>query len=369
MRHIARPSWLAKSAEPGAEPGRQGGRGDPLQATGRPVGWGVVATGAIADKVTAQLARLEDARLVAVSSRSSAKAEAFAARHGFARGYGDDGQPGYQRLAEDPEVEVAYVATPHGQHHEVASALLRAGKHVLVEKAFTINAREARELATLAAAQGRFLMEAMWTRFIPAYQFTLDLLERGEIGEPRYVQAELGFLAPDDRGSRLWAPSAGGGALLDLAVYPLTWAVAALGYPRAVHAAGRLNDEGVDELEAITLTYADGRQAQLMTSLVSAATSQARIVGSQGTILTEGGLTRPSGITVTSGPGGARRWLEPFEHDAPLYAYQLREVTSCVQDGLTESPTMPAADSVRTMELFDDARRQLGVRYPNDELP
>ena len=162
------------------------------------VGWGVVSTGNIADKVTAQLAQLQDVRLVAVSSRSSARAEEFASRHGFTRSYGDAERSGYRRLADDPEVEVVYVATPHGQHYEVASAVLEAGKHVLLEKAFTINAREARALADLAASRGLFLMEALWTRFIPAYQFTLDLLERGEIGDVVYVQAELGFVAPED---------------------------------------------------------------------------------------------------------------------------------------------------------------------------
>lgn len=368
MRHIARPSWLAQTA--GSE--RPPSLTDPLQATGRTVGWGVVSTGNIADKVTAQLAQLQDARLVAVSSRSRARAEGFAARHGFARSYSDEGQSAYRRLAADPEVEVVYVATPHGQHFEVASAVLEAGKHVLLEKAFTINAWEARRLIELAAERGLFLMEALWTRFIPAYQFTLDLLVRGEIGDVTHVQAELGFMAPADPVSRLWARDAGGGALLDLGVYPLTWAVGALGYPQQVHAAGRLNAEGVDELEALTLSYEDGRQAQLLTSLVSAPVSQARIVGTRGTIRTEGSLTRPTGITVTSGTGGSGgfgRWLEPFDSSAPLYAYQLREVTSSVQRDLTESPTMPLQDSVRTMELFDEARRQLGVSYPNDERP
>lgn len=372
MRHVARPEWLSANDA------------DPLAATGRPVRWGVVSTGNIADKVTAQLRQLQDVELVAVSSRSAERAKAFAAKHGFGRWYGDDvddgdggddgddgGRTGYQRLAEDPEVEVVYVATPHGQHHEVASALLRSGKHLLVEKAFTINAREARELAKLAAEGGLFLMEAMWTRFLPAFQHTLDVIERGDIGEVAYVQAELGFMAVGDPRSRLWAREAGGGALLDLAVYPLTWALGALGYPQSVHAAGRLNSEGVDELEALTLTYGDGRQAQLLTSLVTAPRSRALIVGSRGTIATEGSLTRPSGIAVTTAvngsTGGAE--VEPFTTDAPLYAHQLREVTRCVQQGLTESPTMPLSDSVRTMVLLDEARRQIGVTYPNDELP
>ncbi|HZJ09741.1 MAG TPA: Gfo/Idh/MocA family oxidoreductase, partial [Trueperaceae bacterium] len=194
MRRIAAPPWHGGSND------------DPLVATGRTLRWGVVATGGIAGRTTSQLARLADAELVAVSSRDAGKAATFARDHGFARGYSDtDAVTGYQHLAADPEVEVVYVATPHGQHHEVTAAMLRAGKHVLVEKAFTINAREARELANLARDRQLFLMEALWTRFLPAFQYALDVIEQGKIGAIRYVQAELGFTAVDDPRSRLWA--------------------------------------------------------------------------------------------------------------------------------------------------------------------
>lgn len=357
MRHVAKPPTA-----PGYAPGSA--LLDPRVATGRTLGWGVVSTGKIANTVTAQLAALEDVRLQAVSSRDPRKAAAFAARHGFAAHYADDGATkGYAALAADPDVDVAYVATPHGQHHEVVRPLLEAGKHVLVEKSFTVNAREAADLIDLAAARGLFMMEAVWTRFLPGYQAVLDVLESGELGELRYVQADMGFMAERDPRARLWAPESGGGALLDLAVYPLTWVIGALGFPTGLHASGRLNADGVDEVSALSLAYPGGRQAQVLVSFVSDSTRRVRLVGTEGFVETDAPLTRPEGFTVSVG-GRARHESVPLGHEP--YAYQLREVTRCVQEGLTESPTMPLAHTLRTMELLDEARAQLGMRLPND---
>jgi predicted dehydrogenase len=337
---------------------------DPLAATGRPLCWGVVATGTIARVVTPQLARLEDARLHAVSSRSRERAESFAAEFGFARAFGDDGVPGYQQLVEDDEVDVVYVTTPHGQHFEVTRAALEAGKHVLVEKSFTVTAREAEALIDLSRDRGVFLMEAVWTRFLPAFQRALDVIAAGEIGEVRWLQADLGFVATRDPRSRFWAPADGGGALLDLTVYPLTWALGALGFPATVVAVGTLTRDGVDAQNALTLGYAGGAQAQLLSTLVSVATRTATIAGDAGTLRVGTPLTRPTVLRVQRGDEERE---ERFEERAPRFAYQLREVTRCVQQGRAESPTMPLADTLATMRLFDEARRQLGVVYPHDD--
>jgi predicted dehydrogenase len=337
---------------------------DPLVATGRTLRWGVVSTGSIAHEVTRHLVQLEDARLHAVSSRSRDRAEAFARSFGADRAYGDDGDtPGYEQLVADPDVDVVYVATPHGQHHQVTRAALAAGKGVLVEKSITVTAWEAEELARLARDRGAFAMEAVWTRFLPIFQAALDVVASGELGELRWVQADLGFPARGDRRRRLWAPEDGGGALLDLTVYPLTWAIGALGFPDDVHATGVLTDEGVDELNALTLTYAGGARAQLLSTLASQATRTATLAGTEGTLRTTGSLTNPTSFVVTRGDEQREVAAPPGR---PRYAYQLREVTRCVQEGLLESPTMPLADSVATMRLFDRARAQLGVRYPHD---
>lgn len=332
----------------------------------------MVATGSIARRVTPQIQALGDADVVAVSSRDKARAEAFARGLGIERAYGDlGGTSGYLQLAQDEDVEVVYVTTPHGQHHEVVKPLLEAGKHVLVEKAFTINAAEAEDLIATARRNGVFLMEAVWTRFLPAYRRALAILAAGEIGEVRLVQADLGFVAAADPRDRLWAKAAGGGALLDLAVYPMTWVIGALGFPTTVQASGSLNSEGVDETTALQLGYEGGRQAQVLVSFVSQSTRRARICGTGGVLATDAPLTRPEGLSVTSFSGTVGAAQESVRRESlPLrpqpYAYQAREVTRCVQQGLRESPLFPLAETLRTLELFDEVRRQIGLVYPND---
>lgn len=344
----------------------------PLEPTGRPLRWGVVATGSIARRVTGEIASLPDALVHAVSSRSRERAEAFATEFGCRRAYWDAaGVSGYQRLADDPDVDVVYLTTPHGQHHEVAKTLLEGGKHVLVEKAFTVTGWEAEDLIACARRHGRFLMEALWTRFLPAYRRALAVIAAGEIGEVSLVQADLGFIAAADPRHRLWAKADGGGALLDLAVYPLAWVTGALGFPTAVQASGRLGREGVDETTALQLVYPGGRHAQVMVSFVSQTTRQVRICGSGGVIVSDAPLTRPEGFsvattrgTVGSGETATRHERHPFT--VTPYAYQAREVTRCIQNGLLESQLMPLSDTLDTMRLLDEVRAQIGLTYPND---
>jgi predicted dehydrogenase len=342
------------------------GAPNPLKATGAPLRWGIVSTGGIAGRVAGGIARLEDAVLHAVSSRNRNTAADFANRYGCASSYCDDGDlPGYRAMMHDPAVDVVYVATPHGQHFEVARAALEAGKHVLCEKAFTVNAHEAEKLIALARANGLFLMEAVWTRFLPAVNRAWEIIASGEIGEPQWVQADLGFPAPYNPASRIWAPVAGGGALLDLTVYPLQWALGALGFPASVSAAGTLNDDGVDAQNALTLSYASGAHAQLTSSFLGVCPGTATVSGSEGWLRAGAPLHNPRELTVRNGDGEVR--VERFEESADLgYAYELREVTRCIQQGLTESPTMPLQHTLDTMRLFDGVRAQLGVAYPND---
>ncbi|MFZ3416062.1 Gfo/Idh/MocA family protein [Arthrobacter sp. 3Tela_A] len=343
------------------------GAPSPVQATGRTLRWGVVATGRIAGRVTEDIARLEDAVLQAVSSRSEATAVEFAQRFGFATSYYDDDArgKGYRQLFADPEVDVVYIASPHAQHYELAREALEAGKHVLCEKSITINAAELADLIDVASRRGVFLMEAVWTRFLPCINRLWEILSSGELGEIHWVQADLGFPAPYDPAARLWDPAAGGGALLDLAVYPLTLAVGSLGFPQRVQASGTLNSDGVDTQNALNLGYSSGAQAQLTSSLLASGPRTATISGSEGWIRTGAPLHNPVELYIQQHMGPAR--TERFQQVGNGYTYELREVTRCIQEGLTESPTMPWADSLQTMQLFDEVRAQLGVRYPNDE--
>lgn len=351
--HIARP-WLSDQPDQ-----------DPRSATGARLRWGVIATGGIAAAVTRDLELLSDAELYAVSSRSQAAADAFAADYGFTRAYGDhDGEAGYERLLADDAVDVIYVATPHAHHHEIAMAALQAGKHVLCEKALTVNAREATELVELARERGLFLMEAMWSRFLPSMQRAFEIAASGEIGEVKWVSADLGFPAPYSPTSRLWAPRDGGGALLDITIYPLLWALGTLGFPQTVSATGWINDDGVDAQNALTLGYHHGAQAQLTSSLLAHGPRAATVAGSNGFLQSVGSVNNPKELLVRVGFDEPR--TEQFSVVGRGYSYELREVTRCIQQGLTESPVMPLEDSLDTMRLFDGVRAQLGVSYPND---
>jgi len=356
-RFVGRPDWYT-TFNP-----------ETLAATGTALRWGVVATGGIAHAVTADLALLEDAVLQAVSSRSEASAAAFAEKYGFASHYYDGGPAGagaagYLQLMADPDVDVVYIATPHAQHFDIAKAALEAGKHVLCEKALTITAAEAGALIDLAREKNLFLMEAVWARFVPGFQRAMEIVESGEIGDVQWVRADLGFPAPDDETARIWAPADGGGALLDLTVYPLLWAWATLGKPASVHASGALTSFGVDSQNALTLSYGSGAQAQLMSYLTSHGPQTAVVCGTKGIIETVGSVNNPRTLRIKVGWDGER--TETFELPGNGYTYELREVTRCIQSGLTESATMPWADSLAIMELFDDVRRQLGVSYAND---
>ena len=338
---------------------------DPRSATGTPLRWGIIATGGIARSVAQDLALLVDAELYAVSSRGQSTADAFAATHGVAKAYGDDdGLHGYQRLLADEAVDVVYVATPHAQHHQIVLAALNAGKHVLCEKAFTINAREAAELIEVAQSRKLFLMEAVWSRFLPSMQRAFAIAASGELGDIHWVTADLGFPAPYSPTSRLWARQDGGGALLDLSVYPLLWALGTLGFPQTVSATGYVNDDGVDSQNAMTLGYNHGAQVQLTSSLLSHGPRTATVAGSLGFLQSVGSINNPRHLTVST--GWDERRTETFDVVGKGYTYELREVTRCIQQGLTESPVMPLSDSLNTMRLFDGVRAQLGVSYPND---
>ncbi|ELT44269.1 Gfo/Idh/MocA family protein [Arthrobacter nitrophenolicus] len=338
---------------------------DPRSATGNSLRWGIIATGGIARSVAQDLALLGDAELYAVSSRGQETADAFAAAYGVSTAYGDDdGVHGYQRLLADEAVDVVYVATPHAQHHQIVLAALNAGKHVLCEKAFTVNAREARELIDVARSRNLFLMEAVWSRFLPGMQRAFEIAASGELGDLHWVSADLGFPAPYSPTSRLWARGDGGGALLDISVYPLLWALGTLGFPQTVSAMGVVNDDGVDAQNAMTLGYSHGAQVQLTSSLLSHGPRTATVAGNLGFLQSVGSINNPHKLSIVTGRSDHR--TETFDVVGKGYTYELREVTRCIQQGLTESPVMPLEDSLNVMRLFDGVRAQLGVSYPND---
>lgn len=325
----------------------------------REIRWGIVGPGRIAENVTSDFPHVDGARAVAVASRSAERAQAFAARHGIERAYGS-----YAQILADPDVDVLYVATPHPQHHAIAMAALHAGKALLVEKAFTATTPGAAEVVDLARQTGVFVMEAMWTRFQPAVVAVRELVADGAIGEVRAVQADLG-IAPDyDPAGRLFDLTLGGGALLDLGVYVVSFAQMLLGTPSRVVAAGSLFPSGADAEAALLLDHGDGRTATLTTSLRQALPGQARVFGTTGwidvlprfhhpqTIVLHRDGTEPETITRKQTGGG--------------YAHELIEVTECLRAGRSESAVMPLADTLAVQTVLGEAAEQLGVRHAED---
>ena len=318
------------------------------------VRWGVVGPGRIADKVVRDLPLVEGATAAAVASRSADRAAAFAARHDIPRTHDS-----YRAIVDDPEVDVLYIATPHPQHRAVALAALRAGKAVLVEKAFTVTPGATREIAGLAAETGVFAMEAMWTRFQPAIVRMRELIAEGAVGQVRAVQADLGVHNPLDPDDRFVAPELGGGALFDLTVYPISFAQMVLGTPTAVHAEGTVTPRGVDLDESVLLAFDGGATATLTTSLRCATPGQARAFGTDGWIDVLPRFHHPDTIVLH------RHGRDPQEITLPAvgggYYHELAAVTECLQAGRPESAVMPLADTVAVQDVMGEVARQLGM--------
>jgi predicted dehydrogenase len=316
--------------------------------------WGVVGPGRIAAKVVRDFVHLPDAEVVAVASRSAERAAAFADANGIERVHGS-----YRAIVEDDKVDVLYIATPHPQHRAVALAALRAGKAVLVEKAFTVTPAATREIVAVATGAGVFAMEAMWTRFQPVIVRMRELIAGGAIGEVRGVQGELGVQAPTDPLDRYYNPAVGGGALFDLTVYPISFAQMVLGTPDTVAAHGVLAPSGVDIEQAVMLGWADGRSASLFTSLRCPTPGQMRVYGTGGWIDVLPRFHHPDTI-VLHRPG-----REPEEVTAPHtgggYAHELREVTDCVLAGKAESAVMPLGDTIAVQDVMGEVAAQLGA--------
>ncbi len=337
---------------------------EPLPAD-RPVRWGILATGNIADAFVTDLALLEECEVVAAGARRQESADAFTARHGIDRAYGD-----YRSLVEDPEVDVVYVASPHGLHREHAELALRAGKAVLCEKAFTINAAEADQLVTLARERGLFLMEAMWMRCNPLLRRLQQLVAAGELGQVRAAHADLGFHADVPSTDRLLDPALGGGATLDLGVYVLTLAQLFLGEPREVRATAVLSELGADLNLALALSYADGGVASLTASLTSWVPGGAWIATDRGRLEIPDPFYSPDEATwveVAADPDDEpERQRVGVDRLGQGYTHEALEVVRCLRNGETESPLVPLDDTVAMMRLMDRVREQIGLRYDAD---
>ena len=321
--------------------------------------WGILGAGLIATTFCDDLALLPDHEVVAVGARTPGSNEAFAQR--FAIPHVHDS---YADLAADPDVDVVYVATPHPWHLETALLAIEAGKAVLVEKPFTMDAAQARTLVAAAREHGTFLMEAMWTRFLPHMAQVRDLLAAGRIGEVVGVHAEFVEHREVDAEHRLYAPELGGGALLDLGVYPLSFASMVLGTPSHVSAASETAPTGVDAQTSMLLGYPSGAHALLSCGVRGSAVKAASKVGSHGSHDIAGQFWRPTSYAVLE-RGGERTEVDAGT-DGHGIRFEAAEVARCLREGLVESPVLPLDETVAVMETMDEVRRQIGLRYPHE---
>ena len=311
-----------------------------------PLRWGILGTGKIARTFANDLQYIDDGVVAAVGSRSQSSADAFADRFGVPLHFDS-----YEALIDCDQVDVIYVATPHPMHFANAMLALEHDKPVLVEKAFTMNAAEARELVATARAKGLFLMEAMWTRFLPHMRAVRAMVNEGALGEIVTVEADHGQWFADDPTSRIFDPTLGGSALLDLGVYPVSFASMLLGPPERLTALVDPAFSGVDAQASMLFGYAGGAQAVLTCTLRASSANRASISGTTARIEIDGVFYAPSSFSLISRNGGEER----FDYPSPgrgLY-YQAQEVARCLREGRTESDVMALDESIAIMATMD----------------
>ena len=326
----------------------------------RPIRWGILGAGAIAGTFAHDIALTATNVVTAVAARDAERAAAFAATHGAPYSYG-----GYEELVADESVDIVYVATTHPYHREHALLAIEAGKPVLIEKPLCLNAADARAVFAAAQRAGVFAMEAMWMRTNPLILKAKELISDGAIGELRGVRDEFAIAMPFDPRHRLYDLENGGGALLDIGMYPVTFAHLFLGQPDRVHTVGTLAASGTDDTVAMQWLYQGLPKAQLWTSVSASAPNEAALLGTEGWIKVLTPAWRPSGLLVSS-RGAQYAVADPLAGQGAGYGPEIREAERCLRAGLAESPLIPHADTIAILEILDGARAALGVTYPSE---
>ena len=326
------------------------------------VRWGILGTGKIARAFATALKDTPDAQLAGVGSRNLASAEFFT------REFGGKAYASYGDLVAAPDVDLVYVGTPHPMHYANVRLALEAGKGVLCEKAFTVNRAQAEELVRIARDRNLFLMEAMWTRFLPALAEVRRIVDSGEIGAVRQVNADLGFKAEFGPEHRLMNPVLGGGALLDLGIYPLSMASFFLGPVSGVTALAEMTETGVDMQTVFTLKHEGGTVSSCACSLRSRTPTELTISGTKGFIRLHDRFHNADALTVTLVDGTSRseRTLH-LPKSGNGYTHEAQEVGRCLRAGLIESPVMTHEQTLAIMGTLDAIRQQIGLRYPADQ--
>ena len=317
--------------------------------------WGIAGPGIIANKFAAAIQNVPDAELVAVASRDGKKAEAFAQKHGIPMVF-----TGYEAMAKSDAVDAVYVSTPHAFHKPCAEIFLNAGKHVLCEKPVCVNAHQAQKLKECGEKNGVFLMEAMWTRFLPAILEAQEIVKRGEIGEVLGVEADFCYNTPYQEGHRLFTPALAGGALLDVGVYGLHFADMFLGRSPEQILSMANNYEGVDMHTTVLLKYKNGAVANITSALNVEKPETAYIYGSKGWIYVPHFYGATELFVHTE--NGERHVVKKSIGDG--FEEEIMEVCQCIRDGKQQSDIHPMAKSIVMLQQMDEVRKQIGIRYP-----
>lgn len=306
----------------------------------------------MAAAMAADFARVTNGELVAVASRDQARAQAFAAAHGIPKAHGS-----YAALAADPDVDAVYIATPHPQHLDIALAAIAGGKAILVEKAFTSTVADTQKIIESARAAKVFAMEAMWTRFVPGVAAIRELVADGAIGQVRMVQGDLTAFRAFDPADRLFDPALGGGAVLDLGVYAISFAQHVLGTPDTVYAVGGTLPSGVEGEFGVLMGYSDGRSATLSGGFTAYGPGRMMLAGTEGWIDVHPRFHRGPSFTLWRG----KELVETREF-ASGYEHQVIHVGDCLAQGLTESPIMPLTDTLAVQQLMAEVLGQIHAR-------
>ena len=323
-----------------------------------PIRWGIIGTGGIATIFASDLRLMPDACLVAVGSRSQSTADEFGTRFDLAHRHAT-----YDDLVNDPDVDAVYVSTPHPGHHNAALSAINAGKAVLVEKPFTMNAKEASSLIDAARSRGVFLMEAMWARFLPHLVRVRELLASRALGDVRIVIADHNQWFARDPSHRLFDPALGGGALLDLGIYPVSFASMVFGTPTRVTAVSDRAFTGVDATTSAILQYDDGAHSVVTTSLEVAGPNRAVIVGTEARIEIDATFYAPTSFTLIARDGTkVERFVGSVEGRG--MQFEAAEVMRCMRAGKLESDVLPLDETLAIMDTLDEIRRQIGLVYP-----
>ncbi|MEM9885521.1 MAG: Gfo/Idh/MocA family oxidoreductase [Bacteroidota bacterium] len=322
------------------------------------INWGIIGPGKIAKKFATDIRVVKNARLHAVASRSLEKAQEFARTFAAPHAFGS-----YEDLLTCPDLDAIYIATPHTSHHDHALLCLEAGLGVLCEKPFAVNEQQVQAMVQKAKEKEVFLMEAMWTRFLPTMSKTKTLLKEGVIGDLLSIRADFGFKAPYDSKNRIFNPNLAGGALLDIGIYPVFLALFLMGYPDEINVVARIGETGVDEEIGIIFNYHNGQMAHLHATVLAKTNTEAFIYGRKGTIHLPERWFNPTDIVLSFYDDRPSEKIT-FDYQSGGFEYEIEAASQAMLLGKAESEKMPLRFSIQLIRLLDAIRREIGLVYP-----